>query len=456
MDRLTVDVVIVGGGPAGASAAGRLAQLGYRVCLVERGPAQGNLFGESLAPTAMSMLEALGVREAVERASFRTVERVRLRWTQSTAIDTQRTSLVVERGDFDRLLRRSAARAGAIVLEPARAGRPLSDAAVWRVPIRCSASTLMVEGRFLVNASGRRSAGMRSGPRLAALCGRWWHADMIPEMRIEAGDRCWLWSAPMSDGSITALACLDPKNCAGLTRRDREALYRSLLGASTLMARCLNGSLVGGVLVRDATPRVCEAPITPTSIRIGDAALGLDPLSGQGVQSALRSGLQAGVVVHTILSGLDVDAAISFYRGALAATEARHRAVAAQFYDSQSVFKSPFWSERSGGAKTEASSAETAAPPSLSAVLRLSRDAQLLPIPAIDGDVIRRRLALSHPNLDRPVVWFGGLAIGPALAALSDGRTAASVLADWSRLVPPRVAWEILLQLTAHGIVTGV
>ena len=64
------DVTVVGGGPAGAASAIRLAQLGHRVVLVERAERGRPHVGESLPPTVLPLLQTLGVGERIEAARF--------------------------------------------------------------------------------------------------------------------------------------------------------------------------------------------------------------------------------------------------------------------------------------------------------------------------------------------------------------------------------------------------
>ena len=67
--ELTVDAVVIGGGPAGSSAAHLLALWGHSVTLLWR-PAPRPAVAESLPPSSFKLLDRIGVREVIERAAF--------------------------------------------------------------------------------------------------------------------------------------------------------------------------------------------------------------------------------------------------------------------------------------------------------------------------------------------------------------------------------------------------
>src|SRR5262249_45065786 len=78
-----VDAVVVGGGPAGAVAGARLAQLGHSVCIVERSAGSGDLRVESLSPGVWPVLQMLGWEQRVREQPFPAVESSLLCWTSA-------------------------------------------------------------------------------------------------------------------------------------------------------------------------------------------------------------------------------------------------------------------------------------------------------------------------------------------------------------------------------------
>ena len=285
-----------------------------------------------------------------------------------------------------------------------------------------------------------------------ALCGRWRDAELppTPQMRVEACRDAWLWGAPLADGSFAALVFVDTPRCIGLARGGREGLYRSLLDQSHLFKFCTGGLLIGDVGVRDATPRIDDDPVTGNSIKIGDRALSLDPLSSQGLQWAIRSGVQAAAVINTVLRGGEKPAAIEFYRNMHHHAVRLHRRLAGDVYASQSLSKSSFWDRRAGPRSSPQPMSSTVVL-SAGARLRLSAEARVMSMPVIEGDMICRRAALSHPGLDQPVAWLDGIELGPALAMVGSERSAADILAEWSRRMLPDNATRLLNWLARRG-----
>src|SRR5439155_1823092 len=95
-----------------------------------------------------------------------------------------------------------------------------------------------------------------------------------------------------------------------------------------------SGSRIQGVVrARDASGIHAEQSVGTDFIRVGDAGVALDPLSSQGVQSAVVSALQAAVVVNTLLTApAGAEDAQAFYRDRQAERVEQHAAKAARFY----------------------------------------------------------------------------------------------------------------------------
>jgi len=125
-DRWCTDVLIIGGGPAGSTAATLLRERGYQVTLLEKTHHPRFHIGESLLPANLPLFERLGVAEEVRAIGM-------LKWGaefvspyhgRSETFEfsdswgrTPSHAYQVRRAQFDEILLRRAARAGAEIIE---------------------------------------------------------------------------------------------------------------------------------------------------------------------------------------------------------------------------------------------------------------------------------------------------------------------------------------------------
>jgi flavin-dependent dehydrogenase len=464
MSECETTVCVLGGGPAGATIARRLAQLGHAVCLVERDAFPRPHVGESLAPGILPLLEALGLRVCVEAAGFLRPERALVRW--AAALDQAREQpgppgFQVDRGRFDQILLEAAVAVGVRVIQPALALRPDPDGQGWRIPLRRAGRAEVLGARFLVDATGRAAvlggSKRRSGAATIALYGYWRASGQAgPETRVEAGRDAWFWGAPLPDGSFNATVFVDPQTCVGARGSGLEALYRALLAESALLRGCLRGQLCGPVRACDATARHDQDPVCANALKVGEAACAIDPLASQGVQAAMASAQQGAAVVHTLLTApAHAAAAVQFYRDRQAETATRHRAYAARFYAEHQVHCGrPFWLSRAGDNPAPDPPTERPVPHQLHADTKvaLADQARLELTPCLDGNLIRSLPALCHPALDRPVAFLDAVAVAPLLSDVVPGDSIGTIVRRWARELPLERSLALMRWMLGRGI----
>ena len=297
-----VDVIVVGGGPAGSATALWCARRGLSVALLEREPFPRHRPGETLPPGVEPLFAQLGVAEAVRDAGFPRHPGTWVTWSSPRRFDPFGADdggpwlgFQAPRAELDRLLLEAAAGSGVEVHQPCRVLRPLLDRGSV-VGVETAAGP--IAARWVVDAGGgthwlARRLGLPlrfASPRLIArygyVRGTCPARDTAPE--IVADDAGWTWSARIAPGlyhwTRLSLTEDDP-------RRDRPPAEFS--GLSPL-------SRPRGA---DVTWRLVARPAGPGYACVGDAAAVLDPASAHGVLKALMSGMMAGHLIAQAASG---------------------------------------------------------------------------------------------------------------------------------------------------------
>jgi flavin-dependent dehydrogenase len=385
-------------------------------------------------------------------------------WDGEEAVrhDPRAEGMLVDRGVFDAALLAWAAAAGVRVLQPAQVRRHAPTRDGWCLQVDAPGESIDLHATFLAHASGRaaRLGGRRRpmGPRTFAIYGYWTGTRLPERPRIEAGEREWYWGVPIPDGSYNTLVFVDEARLRAEPGRSLDDRLRTLLERSALMREVRGGTLRAPARAADATPYLDEACVSARHIRIGDAALAIDPLSSSGVQKAIQTALSGAIVVNTLLRRPgDGDAALRFYRDSLGDAAARHRAWAAGHYATAAARRRDrFWTVRAGAAGAKARDAvptETASPTIADDVpVRLSPDARWEELPCLGDQYVETKTALRHPRLDGPVAYVGGQQLAPLLRDVGPGMTSQQIAQAWSRALPLGTGLAIARWLSGHGV----
>jgi len=462
---ITADICVIGGGPAGSTAACRLASFGYRVCLIERDAVPEARSGASLPSSILPLLEVVGVRDRLERAGFLRPERIVVWWADSRPSVRWLPGLPgfhVDRCQFDNMLLHNAEAGGVMVLRPAHAMRPQRlYGGGWQIPVRHNGSRKEVVAPFLVDAAGSRAflpgRQIRNSAPLLCLFAHWYAPDRRQvEGCVEAADNKWLWYAPLGGGKSVAAVFIDPKLLSGTSRVNIEGVYFDLLRQFRLFREDEAGCIAGEVTSCDASSRHAQHAVGPDFVRVGDANLTLDPLSAQGIQSAVVSGLQAAVVINTLAKHpAHAGDAITFYNDRQTEKVLQHTTKAAAFYQKRAAISGePFWQRRAAATPDIAPlpAPETARLEPASRI-ELSKLSRIEPMPVMQGDVIASKLALRHAALDRPVAFLSEVELVPLLRRIRAGETAGGIVQAWSDRMSPDLGWNILEWLWHRRVV---
>jgi len=308
---LEIDVVVVGAGPAGATAALTLAP-NHRVLLVERRADHGPQMGEALPPAARRLLADMGLLEEFLRESHLPCHGNRAFWGDQGMIetdflrDTDGHGWHVDRARFDAWLRGVAVSRSAFLAMPARLDAVERDNQHWHVRLAGIDGRLELRAAVVIDCGGRaapvaRRLGVEPSRRpMDRLMCSWaiGHArDGVAGAGfsvVEAVEEGWWYTAPMP-GRRRVVAFLTDSDLP---------MWQSVPNGPTLLARAMATDEIGR-LMNEAEFEILHAGRRPAYscwlepcagpgwFVAGDASISFDPLSAQGLLHALFTGLAA-------------------------------------------------------------------------------------------------------------------------------------------------------------------
>lgn len=330
------DVVVIGGGPAGATCSTLIAQKGARVRLFEREKFPRFHIGESLIPETYWVLDRLKMLDKMRASHF--IKKYSVQFVNSQGKESapfyfwdnkphecSQTWQVV-RSEFDLMMLRNAAEQGVDVTEETRVLDVLFDGSK-AVGVRIQkkdGSTEDVHAKVVVDASGQTALLMnRFKSRLwdpilnkGAVWTYWEGADRDTgkdegaTVVIQTPDKKgWFWYIPLHNNTVS-LGVVAPFEFLFKGRGSHEQTYNEEVGrCPAVQKRIVNAKRKTGYFAtKDYSYRSKEVA-GDGWVLIGDAFGFLDPLYSSGVLLALKSGQLAADAITDGLAKDDTSAA---------------------------------------------------------------------------------------------------------------------------------------------------
>jgi flavin-dependent dehydrogenase len=323
------DVLIVGGGPAGATIATLLAERGRRVVLIEKDRHPRFHIGESLLPHNLPLFDRLGVREEIETTSIQKhgIEFVSAYHGKSVRYDFANAwdkrfpySFQVRRSTFDHILIKNAVAKGAKVIEGCRVTSiDFPDDGHPSITGRDEdGRTRQWTASFVVDASGRDTLlaaqlGVKErNPKnnSASIFGHFTGARRLPgkaegNITIVWFDNGWFWFIPLSDGT-TSIGAVCPAPFLKNRGTDLTSFFMSIIASCPEIADRLKDARLTGEVTATGNYSYSAKSISGRNfILVGDACAFIDPVFSTGVYLAMTTAFWGADAVEACLRAPD-------------------------------------------------------------------------------------------------------------------------------------------------------
>ncbi len=337
MTNWDADVIVVGAGVAGSSAALLLGQEGYRVLLLDRATfPRHKTCGEGIMPEGVRILASLGLMRDLLSAGSGLARGLRFRsqdgtWAQADfpPVDGQPAcSVVIRRYELDYLLLE---RAAALPNVSVREGFTVSEAVyddgairgvTGRTTGRLSAPETL-RAPLTLAADGMHSKfHNRYGIEKTVLRRQRWGiaghlqgveaAEPFIEVFFQEGHE--IYAAPLADDLVLVAILMEKKGMGAFQGNLPQAYHRFLQASPGFGERVGNSVVVPPVAARGPLGFRVDPVYRPGLLLVGDSAGFLDPITGEGMTLALKSVQAAVPIARRALQTGDVsDAALAPY-----------------------------------------------------------------------------------------------------------------------------------------------
>lgn len=332
------DVVVIGGGPSGSSAANALAKAGYEVALLDKVAHPRNAVGESLIPHFWPYTDELGASAAIEAEGFVAKGGGLALWGDEVRqlsfrdFGYERAALHVERDVFDEILLRQAQSRGVQVFEGVRVARVEDiEGSPELHYTRADGEAGVLRASFVVDASGQSAVvatqlGIRQFDESVRFSAFWGYyrtgrylshgGEVLPfedKFRVRPatlvsalGDWGWTWHITLRD-KVSVGVILPRARVSALrakTAAERERRFRELVSSTRVIGELLSPEdFIAGSLasVRDYAYRPTKLAVGQCYLA-GDAAAFVDPINSAGVIFGMYAGVLAA---HCIARSLE-------------------------------------------------------------------------------------------------------------------------------------------------------
>ncbi|MFG0393063.1 NAD(P)/FAD-dependent oxidoreductase [Pseudomonas sp. zbq_4] len=412
--------MVVGGGPAGVACAVGLSRMGYPVQLINS-PRRFNSY-EGVSPRVCRALVDAGLQRAaatVDTPKLRQVE-----WGQDTSRFNSES--VIERRVFDLALLEDAAAHGVAIIngqvtkiEMMRKG--------YLVSFEADGSEQTLEASFLVEARGRKASYGKdkvTGPGSVSLLASWRSSVTLKSSMLESLKTGWIWATTANDGLLHTQLSLDAStdDLRGLMEPAGYLEYLQKHSKTLFKFRSVDIQPAQPIFARGSTP-ICSSEVGGQNwLKIGDAAMAVDPLSGNGIFQSLSTSLQAPAVINTLITRPKSSRlALDFHRDRIQHLFKRFARIGRDFYRMgfQDNPNSAYWKTRSVWPDDVP----------LDSVINFN-SIHIAERGVVDHGLIKQARVVASSEQPLGMWHLGGLELAPRVQRILQGESLSSVVSD--------------------------
>lgn len=321
------DVIILGGGPSGATAGMKLARTGLSVLILEKESFPRFHVGESMMPIMLEMTRELGLGERCDRldqvpkhgAEFAfpqtpDEDSLRFRFDQSLS-DGPIVSLNIERSRYDKLLLDGARESGCDVRDGTRV-QSIQRLAHHDVAVKFAGG--QAKAKWLLDATGQATLlAKHLGTKKPILSHRktafFGHFTGVERLKgdeegyptIVMFEEGWFWIIPINK-TVTSCGLVLKQDVIKRIDVPRDQIMRWAVQRTPMMARRLRNAtfpdMTSSNMTSDYSYR-CRPYAGPGYFLVGDAAAFLDPIFSTGVAMGMAGAMQAAKLIQEVDAG---------------------------------------------------------------------------------------------------------------------------------------------------------
>ena len=329
------DVIVIGAGPAGSTAAALLAEKGRRVLVLEKEKFPRYHIGESLMPFCWFTLNRLGLVDQMNQRAF--VKKHSVQFVTQDGRQSQpfyffqhydhpsAVSWQIERSEFDLMMMENARSKGADVLELTPVQRVLRDDSgrVTGVEARNAEGELFeAHAPVTLDCSGRdQIATAREGwrvkdPQLNKLAIWTYYSGARRDTGLDEGNttvayvegRGWFWYIPLKNDVVSLGIVADKDYLFSETKDPAAIMAREIQRNTWIKDHLEGGTQFGEYWVTSEFSYRSRYCAGDGLVLAGDAFAFLDPVFSSGVYLALKSGELAADAIDAALTAGDTSA----------------------------------------------------------------------------------------------------------------------------------------------------